>query len=338
MKTKAELVQIAEMAKQNAQELISNGDHLDWNIPVEKTLQETISTSEGGKEFVEKTTYDVYRGRENVELLYGAIYQSDTNANYPRLLTERNLGAVQLVFVKVAEFEGVRFGRLSAGESKAVEFFTYAAGIEITEDMIEYNETWDISEVAVAFGENYNKLLNHIHMDPILSGSYTTTGGGIDAQKDAQEADTPQLIAFDTDVKTTLRNALSVLPMGTAVIANPSDKHIIEDAIFGDLYNDNLTPGSVRRAISPENIVYYDGSTVEVGDKVVEYAGVEAGFLYMVVPRRQYRERIKHDLRLDQIDPDLKNLIAGGTVGRSRRAVSAALGGKYGAIKVDIKA
>lgn len=332
------MTQIAEMARENALNLIEKGEHLDWNIPTDKTLQETISTSEGGEEFVEKVTYDIYRGREAVDLLYGQFYQSSTDANYPRLLTEKNMGAVQLVFVKVVESEGVRFGRLAAGESKAVEFFTYAAGVEITEDMIEYNETWNVSDVANAFGENYNKLLNHIHLNPIIAGSYTTTSGGVSAQKEAQEDDTAQLIAFDTDVATTLRNALTVLPRGTSILANTADKYLIEDAVFGSLYSDNATPSVVRREINPSSIVYYDGEEVEVGDKIVEYGGVTKGYLYMVVPQRQFRERIKHDLRLDQLDPNLKTLTAGGTVGRTRRAVSAALGGKYGAIKVALTA
>jgi hypothetical protein len=55
---------------------------------------------------------------------------------------------------------------------QVVSFVTYAAGIEYNEDIIEYNQTWKVTEVAIAFGEAYNKLLNHIHLYPIISGSY----------------------------------------------------------------------------------------------------------------------------------------------------------------------
>lgn len=334
--TKKEFNVMAEQARASALQLISEGNHLEWGDTLQSPLQETISTSQGGKEFVEKVTYDIYRGRERVELIYNAIYDSITDANYPKTLTEESMGPVQVVFVKTAEFEGVKFGRIASGETKVIQFFTYAAGIEITEDMIEYNETWAISDIGVAFGENYNKLLNHIHLDAIISQSYQTTGGGIAAQKAAQENGTPQLVAFATNVVTTLRNALSVLPRGTVILANTSDQFLLEDAIYGSLYTDNKTPTVVRRQIDPASIIYYDGEEVAVGDKVYEYAGVAQGFIYLIVPKRQYKERIKHDLRLSTIGADLTRLIAGGTVGRSRRAVYASNGGKYGAIKVAI--
>jgi hypothetical protein len=326
---------IAEQARLDAVQLISENKHLEWAVTEKKPLQETISTSEGGKDFVEKVTYDIYRGRENVALVYGAIYDTLTDANYPETITENTMGPVQVVFVRTAEFQGVRFGRIAPGEEKIVRFYTYAAGIEITEDMVEYNQTWNISDVSVAFGENYNKLLNHLHLDPIISGSYTTTGGGLAAQKAAQIAGTAQLIAYATSVEQTLKNALQVLPKGTVVLANSFDQNTIEAALFGSMYADD-SPTTLKRTITPSDIIYYDGDEVVVGDKTYEYTGVTAGFIYLIVPKRQFKERVKHELRLSQLNADVSRLMAGGQVGRSRRAVYAALGGKYGVIKVDI--
>lgn len=333
--TKKEFRLLTEQAVVNVQELLSEGKAIEWGNVKETPLMETVGTSDGGKEFVEKVTYDIYRGRERVPLVYGRIYETIVDANYPRVLTEKNMGPVQVVFVKTLEFEGVKFGTIGPGEEKVVRFFTFAAGIEITEDMIEYNETWNITEVATAFGENYNKLLNHNHLDPIISGSYTTTGGGLAAQKAAQEAGTAQLIAFDTDLETTLMNAITVLPRGTVILANSFDQNKIEAALAASMYQDN-SPTKLKRTITANDIIYYEGSEVEVGEKIYEYPGVTAGYIYLVVPQRQFKERVKHDLRLSTLDEEPRRLIAGGTVGRSRRAVYSALGGKYGAIKVDI--
>jgi len=334
-----------EVAMQKVSEMTDSNDiKINWGKDLREgktTLKESITTSDGGKDYVQKITYDAYRGRENVNLVYKNLYTTQIDATFPELITAKEMGPVQVVFLRVTEGGSVKFGTLKAGEEAVVRFYTYASGIEITDNMIEYNKTWEISDVAVAFGEAYNHLLNHLHMDPIINGTYTTTGGGLAAQKAAQEdADSPvaQLVAFDTDLETTLRNAMTILPKGSAVIANSADKFILEDAIFGSLYSDNVTPTVVQRSLSPEDFIYYDGETVKVGDKEYEYGGVASGFIYMLVPKRQLQEKIKHDLRLEALSAEPRRLIAGGQVGVTRRATYYKLGGKYGVIKVDIAA
>lgn len=317
-------------------------DGLQWGAELsagKTTIQEMLGTDDGIREFIEKTTYDLYSGRENVPLVYKPFYRTQTDRNFPKTMTTKEFGPVEVVFLEKLEGEEVKFGSLGPGVEKVVRFVTYAAGIEYDEDILEYNQTWRLSEISVAFGEAYNKLLNHIHLDPIISGSYATTGGGLAAQKTAQEAGTQaQLIAFDTDVATTLRNALTVLPRGTLVLANSADAHVIEDALAGAMLADT-SPSIVKRNIRPENVVYYDGDSVTVGNKEYTYGGVTAGFLYLIVPGgRNFREYIKHDLRVDSGDGDLSRLILSQVVGRARRAVSVALADKYGAVKVDIAA
>lgn len=307
------------------------------------TIKEMIGTDDGAAEFLEKTTFDVYQGRENVPLIYKQFYRTTTDANFPKTMTMEEFGPVEVVFLEKLEGEEIKFGALGPGTEKVVKFVTYAAGIEYDEDIIEYNQTWRVSDINVAFGEAYNKLLNHIHLNPIIAGSYTTTGGGLTAQKTAQEgsyktAGVAQLIAYDTDVATTLRNALTVLPRGTMILANSADAYKLEDAIAGSMLADT-SPSVVKRALSPGNIVYYDGDSVTVGGKTYEYAGVTAGYIYLIVPGgRNFREYIKHDLRVDSGDGDLSRLILSQIVGRARRAVSVVLGDKFGAIKVDIAA
>lgn len=331
-----ELVPHAEQALEFVQEMISEGNHIDWDMSEFETVSEMISTDDGLQGALKKVTYDVYQGREAVPLVYKSLYNETTDANYPKLIEENFQGPVQVVFVKIAEGQQVRFGRLAEGETQTVKFYTYAAGIEITEDMVEYNETWNITEASTAMGEAYNKVLNHMHMSPIISESYTTTGGGLAAQKKAQNDGTPQEIAFDTDIETTLQNAIKVLPQGSKMVINSFDRTRVEQALAGAMYED-LSPNAVKRKFSLDDIVEYDGDEVVVGDKTYEYAGVTEGEAYLVTPQRQFRERIKHDLRLSQLAENPRFLTAGGTVGRARRAVSAALGGKYGGIKLNLE-
>lgn len=315
---------------------------LEWGPAIingEATVKEMIGTDDGASDFLEKTTYDVYQGREAVELVYKTIYSTREDANFPRLIRAKEYGPVQVVFLEKFEGGEVRFGSLAPGVEKVVEFKTYAAGLEWSEDMVEYNEFWSLTDAGLAFGEAYNKLLNHLHLGPIVTGTYVTTGGGIAAQKAKQEdPDTPaaQLVAFDTDVKTTLQNAFDVLPLADYALINSGDSDYLEREVAKDLLDDD-SQGPVRRRWDRISKVIYDGSTVDVDERTYTYDGVDAGFVYLLVAKRQFTEYIKHDLRLDSDDGDLSRLIVSQLVGRARRAVFAGLTGKYGVIKVDIR-
>jgi len=332
---------IFEQAVDNASSIIAEQKALDWSPKVkasEVTVKEMIGTDDGSREFIEKTTYDLYSGREAVPLVYKQLYTTINDRNLPRTLTEEEFGPVQVVFLEKFEGGEVRFGSLGPGTSKAVTLHTYAAGIEISEDMLEWNQTWRMSEVSVAFGESYNKLLNNMHLTPIIGGTYVTTGGSLAAQKVAQE-DTliAQLIAYDTDLPTTLRNAMQVLPRGTKLLINSADRYVLEDAIASSMYADT-SPSVVKRRLSSGDLIEYDGETVTVGGKEYTYTGVASGFVYFMVPKKMFKEYVKHGLRIDSGDGDLSRLIVTQMVGRSRRGVMTSLGNKQGAVKIDIAA
>lgn len=342
---------VAEQAPNLAMSIISemkDGKRtvgLDFSDEVKQgktTIREMIGTDDGSREFVEKVTYDLYQGRESVPLIYKEIYTTLVDANFPQTMTAKEFGPVQVVFLQKWEGGEVKFGTIGEGVEKVVSFVTYAAGIEYDEDILEYNQTWRLAEIGIAFGEAYNKLLNHIHLYPIIAGSYTTTGGGIEAQRVAQKGNyvdggTAQLVAFDTDLPTTLRNALRILPSGTKLLINSSDRYLIEDAIAASMYADT-SPSVVKRMLTSADIIEYDGDEVEVGGKTYEYTGVTAGYAYLICPKRMFKEYIKHDLRVDSDDGDLSRLILAQVVGRTRRAVFCSLGNRYGAVKIDIKA
>jgi len=216
---------------------------IDWAEEVKSgkvTVKEMIGTDDGSREFIEKVTYDLYSGREAVPLLYKNLYSTLVDANFPQTMTAKEFGPVQVVFLQKYEGGEVKFGTIGEGVEKVVSFVTYAAGIEYDEDILEYNQTWRLSEIGIAFGEAYNKLLNHIHLYPIISASFTTTVGGLAAQKAAQKDGTAQLIAFDTDLPTTFRNALEVFPNGQWLLINSSDRYKIEDAIEASMLRHRL--------------------------------------------------------------------------------------------------
>lgn len=343
---------VSEMAVPKVQSRIAEmkaaGKSIDRHVPLrdfsdeiknggQTALKEMIGTDDGAAEFVEKATYDLYQGREQVELLYKPLYATIVDRNLPKVLTANEFGPVQVIFLKKWEGGEIKFGTIGEGETKVVEMITYAAGMEYDEDIVEYNETWRVSEIGIAFGEAYNKLLNHLHLSPIISGTYATTGGGLTAQKAAQKAGTAQLVEFATDLPTTIQNALTVLPKGSYILANSGDRFRIEEAISTATLADGVTPSPVRTMLSRDRIIYYDGETIEVGQKTYEYAGVTIGTAFIVVPKRNLREYVKHDLRVDSGDGDLSRLIVAQIVGRARRGQFVALGTDNGVVKVELE-
>lgn len=342
---KMNLNTVAEQAPDLALSVIAemkNGKSsgLEWADEIvagKTTIAEMIGTDDGSREFVEKITYDLYQGREAVPLLYKPIYSTVSDPNLPQTFTAKEFGPVQVVFLQKYEGGEVRFGDIGPEVEKVVTIVTYAAGIEYSEDMIEFNQTWRLSEVGEAFGEAYNKLLNHIHLYPIVSGTYETTGASLAAQKTAQEDGTAaQLIAYDTDLSTTLRNALQVLPRGTVLLINSADRYRVEDAIAASMYADT-SPSVVKRRLSSDNIIEYDGDEVDVGGKTYTYEGVTVGEAYLIVPKKYFKEYVKHDLRVDSGDGDLSRLIVTQLVGRARRGVFVSLANKQGAIKLELE-
>jgi len=338
MKTITQLGIDAQLAV--VQEMRETGSVPVMEFAPQAVISEMLGTDSGPSEFVEKVTYSSYQGRENVPLLYGSIYRTVSDSNLPKSLTEEQFGPLQAVFLQFFEGGEVKFGALGAGTTKTVTINTWTTGMEYNEDIVEFNETWKVTEIAVAFGEAYNKILNHLHLGPIISGTYVTTGGGIAAQKAKQEevdgTGAAQLIAFNTDIATTLQDAITVLPKGTIMLINSADENRIDEAIAGAMYSD-YSPALVKRKFASITKVVYDGDSAVVRKKTYDYAGVTVGEAYLLVPKQNFVEYEKHGLRVDSNDGDLTRLVLSQVVGRTRRGVLAALSGKTGAIKIELE-
>jgi len=304
------------------------------------TIAEMIGTDDGAREFIEKITYDMATGRDAVPLVYKEIYSTITDPNFPETFTAKTFGNIQVAFLQKFEGGEIKFGTMGAGTEKKVSMLTWAAGVEYNEDIVEYNKTWQVADIGQAFGEAYNKILNHLHMYPIVSAVYVTTAGGLAGQRAKQTASTApaaQLVAYDTTIQKTLQNALTIMPEGARLLVNSYDIPALEAAIAADMLPDN-SAGQVKRRLRPSDFIVYDGNSAVVGGQTYTYTGVTAGECYLIAPKTQFVEYIKHELRVDSGDGDLSRLILAQVVGRTRRGVFAGLTGSKGVIKVDISA
>lgn len=329
----------AEARSSIVSEMAKNKDfQLGWAEGVR--LAEMIGTDAGAaKEFLEKVTYDIYAGRERVALIYPEIYNKTSDSNLPESLTVATAGKLEGAFLQHLEGGEVVFGALAPGQEKTVRILGWTLGFQFTKEFILFNQTWRVSEVAAAFGEAYNKLLNHLHLGPIVTGSFTTTGGGLLAQKTSQKAGTAQLVAYSTSIAQTLKNAMQVLPKGTKILCNSFDTEAIYNAIKSDFVpnTNGSVPTRLNRAFSADSFVEYDGAEAKLGGKTYTYAGVTQGTAYLLVPKSEnFREYEKQDLQVNTGDADLSRLVLEQSVGDTWRGVFCALGGEEGVVKFNL--
>jgi hypothetical protein len=305
-------------------------DTYDLNRPVREylatlsarpTAGEIIATPPNLAQFVTKTVVDLNLGREQVPLLYPAVYtRTITDAN----LTENvDVGAIMarasVVFLQHMEGGEVRFGTRTLTPRQTVPLVTYAAGFEYTEDLVEYDKTWEISQLNEALGRAYNALLNHIHLYPIISYTY--------AAKNQTPADATGS-TFREKMRATLKAGLihsgSDVATDTGLgrspnvlLAHSSRRWDIEEALQRFVVSGTEYPALA----GIDTLVFYDGYSITVGSRKYVYPGVPTNKAYLVDTSTYLIELVKHDLRTDAGVGDLSRLIQQQIVSRARRGV-----------------
>jgi hypothetical protein len=304
----------AEMEGRLTDEFLSNALTIDLLQPV----SEMITTSDGAMDLLDKVRIDIDVGLAEVPVLYTPLYER-VNGPFPG-------GSVQIggdvvfdanvVFLEKFEAGEIVFGTLAkAGVPSFVPISTYAAAFEWTEDMIEYDRSYEISMNSRAFGRAYNFLLNHLHLSPVIAYTYAAankTAGA--AGNGSLQANT--LVTFQNAYK----HAVTAIPQRVPswILANEADRFQIEDALLTPVID---ASGNPLRRVPVEGIIYYNGATVTNGVKSFVYPGVTAGKCYWISPRTRMKELVHHDLRIDIGPADISRLIEGQQVARGRRGL-----------------
>ena len=286
-----------------------------------KPIGEMITTPAGLDSVVQKSVIDLELGRESVPLVYAPIYRRIEDANFSEFVDVMPFTGMMVVFLEHLELEEVKFGTRKVGTKDTVPIVTYAAGLEWTEDAVVYDKTWQISESNRSMGEAYNALLNHIHLNPIISYDY--------AAKNKTAADTTGTTMMEK-LRLTIKNGLkhaaqdkntdTKAPRRPSILmAHSSRRMDIEECLQRMVIN-----GTEYPAISQiDTLIFYDGWSVVVGEKTYTYPGCATNKGYLIEPQKYYRELVKHDLRVDATGGDIKRLVEQGIVGRVRRGVIA---------------
>ena len=290
----------------------------ELEMPVlSKPMGELITTADGLSELVESVVLDVELGRERVPVLYSPIYDRLEDAEFPEVFDAKWALEGRVVFVQRLENEEVTFGTLAAEEGPIARIKSYAAGFEYTEEMLMYNQAFNVQVLNRSMGEAYNALLNHIHLDPIVSASYDA-----DHSTDPQGDDDEYYpIQIRKTLKQGLIDAASKGRPATVLLAPPALQWDIEEALRRHVISGTEYPelGGV------DTVIYYGGWETKVGEKTYSYDGVGSTDAYLIRPTRGFKELVKRDLMVDAQPGPISRLIEEQIVGRAHRGVFAAI-------------
>ena len=285
-------------------------------LELAKPIGEMLTSPDTQKELLRKVVLDVELGRAQVPTIYQPIYDPISDRNLPEVLDAKWAQYGVVIFTEHMEGEEVKFGSLAAEQGPTVKLTTWSAGFEYTEDMVEYNQTWSMEVIDRAFGEAYNALLNHIHLNPILSRVYPAGN-----KTAADVAGATAIEKMRNTLKQAKKDAATAGRPGNVLICHSSRVDDIRDGLSRQVLNGSELPalGGI------DTIISYDGWSVQVGKKAYNYAGVATNKAYLVRPKRGFKELIKHDLITDANGGDLTRLVEAQVVGRARRGVYAAV-------------
>jgi hypothetical protein len=312
-------------------------------LQLNKPFGEMITKGDIPEELYQKVILDVELGRASVPTIYSPIYDTITDANFPQDLTAKWALWGAVVFLTHLEGQEVKFGTINAEKGPVAHIATYAAGFEYTQDMVKYNQSWNMTILNQAFGEAYNALLNHIHLYPILIGpalNYASPGYAaanktatvwtkVDGTK-GTSGDYDYVMTLRATIKQGIKDANTAKRPVSVLLSHPAAALDIAEAVnrltlsSGQLYG--VRPSSILPSLSDiTSFIYYSGWTSVVGEETYEYEGVPTTKIYLIRPKKGFKELVKHDLQVESNDGDLSRLIAAQVIGVARRGVYAAL-------------
>lgn len=273
-------------------------------------VKEAIATDDFSYDWNRRIDYEFEAGLDEEPRLFGAIYDVQVNEDLPEIYQLEVASNAGYALEEVTEGASVKFA-YTTSSNRTLKIRHYATGLRYTEDFFMYNRTYMMGDHERDFGIAANALMNHIHMNPLLTATYT----GSNATAASSTGDTliekiRNTISAAIQTSTT-NNRRGPYALICAVADTPSLVQAITDVPQEG--SDRFAP-NVIGSRGVRTIVEYDGWTGAAGKKEVEYPGVTAGTAYLVsmnptLRRRYLVSRFKHDLRRREGPGDMLRFI-----------------------------
>jgi hypothetical protein len=296
-------------------------------LELSRPIGEMMTSEQTRDELLQKVVLDVELGREQVPALYGPIYERMEDANFPEQFEAKWAQYGSVIFYEHMEGGEVKFGSLAAEQGPTAFIKGYSAGFEYTKELELFNQTFNLELLNRSFGEAHNAILNHLHLNPILSFAYKAANKTAVVFVDENGKVLPDatgshyILSLRATLKKGLKDARTAKRPGTILLANSADQEDIKDALSS--FTVGATPYGALSGIT--DIIFYDGWDTQVGKKSLSYQAVAAGKAYLVRPKRGFKELIKQGLQINATMGDQSRLVESQVIGDFWRGVFAAV-------------
>lgn len=312
------------LAKTRPQIQFKPGVQLDKEIRIlggrqGSTLVE-IAAADFDKAFVTRQRYEIDAGRDEEPLLYQPLYSQINDPNLPQVIPVNRLGPAGVIWEEINEQGEVKFAQLSES-ADTVKIVQYAAGVEYTENMVRYNQTWNFPLVERRVGISFNALLNHLHFSPIINATYgssnltgAATGGANRMENILRTLENAIIHGVDDNVNR--RNGPYIILCSTA------DQFLLERLLtnVGQLgYQAQSTAIGLISAV-----IAYNGWSGVRGKKAVTYPGCTTNTFFLISLNNQqedFQSWTKIDFERSQGNADVSRFILEQVVFQTHRGV-----------------
>ncbi len=241
-------------------------------------IYEFIGTDTFGAEWYARQRFEIEAGRLEVPTVYQPIYNTISDPNLPRVINLYKLGPGGVVLEEIMEGGEVKFAGVTSSE-EVVRLRHYGVGLEYSDDLVAYNELWNVPIIEREVGRAYNALLNHMHLYPILSYSYAAAN-----QTAANTSGTTTvedwMLTIEDAIVASMEDTTNPRPGPYALLIHPAQTFMVERALNRVPQQGFQLDSSAVGMI--QTVIGYRGWTGTRGKKTVTYPGVTSGKAYLV--------------------------------------------------------
>lgn len=250
---------------------------------IQETASGVINTGQFLADFRKQRMFYLDAGRDENPLLFEGVFNVVRDPNIEDIITVNVRGNVGVVWERVVDGESLPTIDIKERQH-TVKIYDYGVSVIITEKMMRSNRAWEMGPIIREIGKAHNALMNHKHMDEIISASYT--GNNVTAAASIGATNQEK-------IATTIYNAIEDSINDTVNPRRGPFVLLCSMADYGNIVNAIARPNVSQEGfdvqlidkISPFNvsqIVAYDGWQNTMNNVTTTYSGVSAGTCYLI--------------------------------------------------------
>lgn len=285
-------------------------------------IYEFIGTDTFGAEWQQRQYFEVNAGRDEEPIVYTPLYDITADPNLPKNVDVNQIGPGGVVFEEVFEGGEVKFSTITSSEF-TVPIRHWATGLEYSDDLVVYNSLWNVAISERQMGVAHNALLNHLHLNPIISQTYAAANQTAAVTSGATTTE-DWLLTIEAAIANSRADTTNPRRGPYYLLIAGANEFMVERALNrvpqqGVALQANSALSAIR------GVIVYDGWTGVRGRKSVTYSGVTAGVGYLISQQyrgQDFRSFVKTDLTQYGTQEDISRFLTQ-TIWHSRYGVYA---------------